>query len=214
MTFRSDSINISLEALFLAIVLSIDLFAVSFAYGSSKIKIPVKSIIIITIVGSTILGLSIYLGAAILPFMPEWLVNMLSFTILFTLGITKIFDSAIKRYIKKHSNSSKKMEFSIFSIKFILNIYADPKKADVDKSRVISSKEALLVAIAVALDAFALGFGAGLTSINSLQIIAFSLVIDVIAVVCGSFIGSKIAQKTPINLSWVGGVILIAIAFF
>jgi len=206
-------ISISVEALLLAVVLSVDVFAVSFAYGSSKIKIPFKSIMIITVIGSVILGLSIYVGSAFLPFMPLAVANGLSFGILFTLGLVKIFDSVIKRFVRKHSDSSKRMEFSIFNVKFIMNVYADPEKADLDNSRVISAKEAVIVALAVAMDAFALGFGAGLSDVNHLQIIAFSLVIDVIAVLLGCFIGGKIAQKSPINLSWLGGVILITLAF-
>ena len=196
---------ISLEALLLAIVLSIDIFAVSFAYGSSKIKIPLKSIMIITVIGSVILGLAIYLGSFLLPFIPEGAAEALSFIILFTLGLVKIFDSVIKRYIRSQRDASKEMAFSAFNLKFILNIYADPQKADIDKSRIISPKEAVAVAIAVAMDAFALGFGAGLVDVNHIQIIAFSLVIDVAAVLLGCFIGGKIAQKTSINLAWLGG---------
>jgi len=203
-----------LEALLLAAILSIDIFAVSFAYGSSKIKIPLKSIMIITIIGSIILGLSIYLGASFLPFIPEGLAEALSFGILFMLGLAKIFDSVIKRLIRKRSDSLKKMEFSAFNLRFILNVYADPEKADIDKSRIISPKEAVAVAVAVAIDAFALGFGAGLSDVNHLQIIVFSLVIDVAAVVLGCFIGGKIAKKSTINLAWLGGVILILLAFF
>jgi len=203
----------SFEALLLAVVLSIDVFAVSFAYGSSNIKIPFKSIMIITIIGSVILGLSIYLGAALLPFIPEAAATGLSFGILFILGLIKIFDSVVKRLIRKYGNSAKKVTFSIFNLKFILNVYADPEKADIDNSRIISAKEAVIVALAVAMDAFALGFGAGLVDINHLQIIAFSLVIDVVAVLLGCFIGGKLAQKSSINLSWLGGVILIVLAF-
>lgn len=205
---------ISLEALLLAVVLSIDVFAVSFAYGSSKIKIPFKSIMIITVIGSVILGLSIYLGALLLPFFPVGIADALSFIILFTLGLIKIFDSIIKKLIRKYSDASKKVEFSVFNLKFILNVYASPEKADLDNSRIISPKESVIVAIAVAMDAFALGFGAGLADVNHLQIIAFSLIIDVAAVLLGCFIGGKIAQKSPINLSWLGGVILILLAVF
>jgi len=207
------NINISWGALVLALILSIDIFAVSFAYGTSRIKIPFKSIMIITIVGSVILGLSIYFGAFLLPFMPEGAADVLAFIILFTLGIIKIFDSLIKRYIRKKGRASKKVQFSAFSLKFVLDVYADPEKADLDKSRVLSPKESLAVAIAVALDAFALGFGAGLIEVNPIQIIGFSLIIDVAAVLLGCFVGKKIAQKVPINLSWLGGVILIVLAF-
>jgi len=205
---------ISVEALLLAIVLSIDVFAVSFAYGSSKIKIPFKSIMVITIIGSSILALSIYLGALLLPFISYRVAPMLSFGILFTLGLIKIFDSVIKGYIRKNNDTSKTMEFSVLNLKFILNVYADPEIADSDNSRILSPKEAVTIAIAVALDAFAIGFGAGLVDVNHLQLIAFSLVIDVIAVVTGCFIGSKIASKAKIDLSWLAGVILILLAIF
>jgi len=205
---------ISFEALLLAIVLSIDLFAVSFAYGSSKIKIPFKSILIITIIGSGILGLSIFLGSLILPHIYVGVADTIAFIILFSLGLIKIFDSVIKRFIRKRGEASKKMEFSVLNLKFILNVYANPEKADMDRSRIISPKEAVVVAIAVALDAFALGFGAGLSEVNYFQIITFSLVIDVVAVLLGGFIGGKIAQKFSANLSWIGGVILILLAFF
>ncbi|MCL2415339.1 MAG: manganese efflux pump, partial [Defluviitaleaceae bacterium] len=140
--------------------------------------------------------------------------NAVSFGILFTLGLIKIFDSVIKSYIRTRNVSSKKPGLSLFNLKFILNAYADPEKADIDKSRVISPKEALTVAIAVAMDALVLGFGAGLVDVNHLQIIAFSLVLDIIAVISGCAAGGKVAQKVPISLSWLGGVILILLAIF
>jgi len=202
---------LSLQALLLAAILSMDVFAVSFAYGSNKISIPPKSIAVITLIGKGILAASIYLGAILLPFMPESLANALSFTILFTLGIAKIFDSIIKQYIRKN-NTAKQLTFSALNLKFIINVYADPEKADADNSRIINAKEAVVVAIAVALDAFALGFGAGLTDISALQLIAFSMIIGVAAILAGGKIAGKIAQKTPINLSWLGAVILIVLA--
>lgn len=198
----------------LTMVLSIDAFAASFAYGSSKIRIPFKSIIIITVIGSIILGISLYFGVLLQAFIPEGAASALSFVILFTLGLIKIFDSVIKNYIRKHNNSAKKMEFSLFNLKFILNVYANPERADIDKSRIISSKEAVTLAVALALDAFALGFGAGLTDINTLQVITFSLVLDVVAIVLGCYLGNKLAEKSSINLAWLGGVILILLAIF
>ena len=206
------SIIISLEALLLTVVLSIDVFAVSFAYGSSKIKIPFKSMMVITVIGSIILGVSLYFGVLVQQFIPYQVAGILSFSILFLLGLFRIFDSALKSFIRKHSNASKKVEFSLFNFKFILNVYADPEKADIDNSRTISPKEAVAVAVAVAIDALVLGFGAGLVDVNHLQIIAFSLVLDVIAIVLGCYIGGKVATKFAINLSWLGGLILIALA--
>jgi putative sporulation protein YtaF len=202
---------ISLEALLITAVLSIDVFAMSFAYGSGGIKIPFRSMMVITVIGSVILATSLYFGVLMQPFISSRVTAVISFGVLFTLGIVKIFDSVIKYYIRKHGDS-KKLEFSVFNLKFILNIYAAPEKADVDGSKVISPKEAVAVAIAVAMDALVIGFGAGLTKINHLQIVVFSVVLTVFAIIIGSFLGRKIAQRFTANLSWVAGVILIALA--
>lgn len=207
-------INISPEALLLTTALSIDAFAASFAYGSSKIKIPFKSVMIINIIGSLVLGISLYLGIFFRPFVPGEAADALAFGILFTLGLFKIFDSTVKSFIRKYNDSSKKMEFSAFDLKFILTVYANPERADTDSSRIISSKEAIAIAVALALDSFAVGFGAGLANVNHLQIITFSLFTDVIAIVLGCRLGNKIAEKSPVNLAWLGGVILILLAIF
>jgi putative sporulation protein YtaF len=205
-------INLSAEALLLTAVVSIDVFAASFAYGSSKIKITWLSVMVITVIGSVMLGSSLYFSVFMQSYIPDGLADILSFGILFTLGLLKIFDSVIKNIIRKHNDKSKQMEFSAFNLKFILNVYANPEQADIDKSKTLSPKEAAAVAVAVALDAFALGFGAGLTDVNHLQIVVFSFILDIFAVVLGCYTGVKIAKKSPFNLSWLGGVILIVMA--
>ena len=207
-------INLSFEALLLTTALSLDAFAASFAYGSSKIKIPFKSVMVINIIGSLVLASSIYLGALLRPFIPAEIASGLAFVILFTLGLIKIFDAAFKSLIRKYSDAYKKVEFSLLDFKFILTVYANPERADVDSSRALSPKEAVVIAAALSLDSFAVGFGAGLISINHFQIIAFSLVTDVVAIVLGCRLGNKIAEKSPVNMSWLGGIILILIAFF
>ena len=47
----------SLDAILLVTALSMDAFVASFAYGTSKIKIPFKSAIVINVVCSSILGI-------------------------------------------------------------------------------------------------------------------------------------------------------------
>jgi len=202
-----------MEALLLVTSLSIDAFASSFAYGTSKIKIPLKSILIINVVGSVILGISLFFGSVFRPFIDENIASTISFGILFILGVMKIFDSTIKALIRKYNRLEKEVKFSIFNMQFILNIYANPEKADIDKSRTVSPKEAMYLAIALALDSFAVGFGAGLTDANAVQIVGFSLVTDMIAIILGCYIGNKVAEKLSINLSWLSGVILIFLAF-
>ena len=81
------------EAVVLALVLSLDAFVVSFAYGADKIKIPAVSVLIINVLCSFILGVSMLAGEFFKQLIPQWLEIAISFTILFLLGLVTLFDS-------------------------------------------------------------------------------------------------------------------------
>ena len=200
------------EAVVLALVLSLDAFVVSFAYGADKIKIPAVSVLIINVLCSFILGVSMLAGEFFKQLIPQWLEIAISFTILFLLGLATLFDSVTKAMIRKHNSIKKQIHFNMFQFRCVLSIYADPDKADSDRSKTISPGEAASLAAALSLDGAAVGFGAALGSISPWAVVACSLVTNALAVVLGWFFGNKAAQKIPFNLSWVSGAILIKLA--
>lgn len=202
----------TIETILLVIALSVDAFVASFAYGTNKIKIPFISIIVISTICSAFLALSLFLGSILKPMIATHLTSGICFSILFILGVVKLFDSSIKTFIRKHSNIKKELKFSLFNLSFILNVYADPQKADTDLSRELSPFEASSLAVALSLDGLAVGIGAGLASVNFIEIIIISLIFGIIAVLSGCYIGYKIAEKTSLNLSWISGVLLIILA--
>lgn len=202
-----------IEAAILASALSLDAFVSSFAYGSNKIKIPMLSVQIINLVCSSILGVSLLAGNLIRQILPEWITPFICFGILFILGITKLMDSITKSLIRKYTNISSEIKFSMFNFKFILQLYADPEKADIDNSKIISPGEAASLALALSLDGIAVGFGAAVGNINILAVFLCSLITDALAVILGSNLGNRIAKKTAFNISWLSGIILIFMAF-
>lgn len=202
----------ALEALLLVVALSMDAFVASFAYGAQRIKIPFSSVAVISVVCTAMLAVSLLLGALLRPFLPQGLTKGLCFAILFLLGLTKLCDSAIKTLIRRHKRMHRQVSFSMFSLKFILDVYADPEKADRDGSRVLSPAEAASLAVALSLDGLAVGFGAALMKVNFLLVMVLSLVIGMLAVRLGGRIGNKAAQRLPCDLSWLGGALLIVLA--
>jgi len=203
---------IIIEAMVLAASLSIDAFAASFAYGSAKVKIPFRSVQVINIVCSSILGLSLLVGAIVRQYLPGGVTTAICFGILFVLGIMKLLDGVTKSIVRKYSNYSRELRFSMFNFRFILSLYADPEKADVDQSRSISPVEAFSLALALSLDGLAVGFGAALGDVNVIAVICSSLVANTAAVMLGTFAGNRLARKIPFDLSWISGVIILAIA--
>ena len=201
----------------LAASLSMDAFAASFAYGSGKIKIPFSSVQVISFMCTGLLAVSLLLGSAVRGLLPQGLTTALCFLLLMLLGIAKLLDSITKSIIRKHSNINRKVRFSMFNFKFILSLYADPEKADVDLSRSISPSEAVSLSAALSLDGLAAGFSAAMGDISIPAVIIASLIVTTAAVMLGSALGNKLAGKQagqrPFDLSWLGGVILIILAF-
>lgn len=207
--------RICLEAALIALALSVDSFVAAFSYGTSKIKIPFSSVGIISVTSSLITGLSMLTGSFVKDYIPSGFTTLLSFGILFLLGVLKLFDSS------------------------------QPKNADKDHSQSISPKEALSLSAALSLDGCAAGFGASLSAgmtaspgasvagfdasvaagvdasaaagtASSLMPVAavflFSLVFGALMVLTGSHIGNKAAGRLPIKPGIIGGLLLILLA--
>jgi putative sporulation protein YtaF len=202
-----------LDTLILVISVSIDSFLASVSYGTSKIKIPLLSALIIDIVSCSMLGVSLLIGELFKGYIPLTLAKSISFLLLFSIGIYRLFESILKNYIKKNSKKSSPLTFKIFDLKFVLQVYADETKADFDKSKVLSSKEAFYLAIALSLDSLAVGFSSSLISVNYLESILFSLIIGFLSIITGSFIGLKFVENSKIDLSWISGILIILLAF-
>lgn len=210
MSFTPNEI---LEAFLLVIALSADTFAASFAYGTNKIKIPISSTLIINGICTLLLTLSLVLGNLLRPILSSDVTHVVSFTVLFILGLSKLFDSTIKAYIRKYNKFERELHFSFLYFRFILNVYADPKIADVNESNSLSPMEALSLAIALSFDGFAVGLGAALVQINVWCIIILSFLLGIIAIVVGCALGNLISKKISMNISWLSGVLLLIIAF-
>ena len=204
---------IILEAALIASSISLDSFVAGFAYGANKIKISFWCVQIINIITAAMIGASFLFGSIIKDYIPETAAMLASFIILFLLGLAKLLDGFTKSLINKHTGLIREIKFSMFNFNFILKLYAAPESSDADASKNISPSEAASMAIALSLDGLAVGFGAALGGANWLAVILFSLITGTLAIIGGRYIGEIAACRFKFNLSWLGGVILIILAF-
>ena len=211
--FSSLNFLSSIDAILLVTALSVDAFVASFAYGTSKIKIPLKSVFIINIICSSILGVALFSGSYIRNFLPPVFSTSICFTLLLMLGFSKLFNSTLKALIGPKGSLSRNYEFELSDFRFFLNVCIDNTTADIDNSFELSPKESLSLALALSLDGLAAGFGTGLIATNLCEVIIFSLVANMIAILIGCFVGNKVAEKININLSWLSGATLVLLAF-
>lgn len=197
-----------MESLILALSLSLDAFVVSLVYGTNKIKIPFLSIIILNTICSTFLGIAILLGSQIRKIFPQCVTSILSFAILFVLGVYYLLESIIKSYLKAKLRNNEKVKIKLFDFWFIIDIYVDGTKADLNESKVLDYKEALYLAVALSLDSLAVGFGSSLGGINFIQAIFLTLLIGISSIKIGLSLGKRFAEKINMDLSWLIGALL------
>jgi len=200
-----------IHAAIIASSLSVDAFTAGFAYGSKKIRIPLISVAVVSVVCSVIMGISLFLGHMVLPFLPEGLASGIAFVVLFFIGLTKLLDGIVKTIIRKYT-FDKAFRFSVFDLQFILRLYADPEAADKDVSSHISMGEAVALAISLSLDGMAVGFAAALAGVNPWALIGWSLITNAIAIVAGRKLGISLAERLPFNITWLGGLVLMGLA--
>lgn len=198
--------------LVLAVVL--DGFTACFAYGVNRIKIPLLSAVLISLMGTGMLMLS--LGAAdwIGSYLSPRVCKAISFSVLFLVGLCNLFQNSVKAVLQKAADNTKKMSFRWSGLSFMLSICLDETKADADCSKVLSAKEALALGTALSIDSLATGFGSGLVGQNYLMIAILALSMHMAAISLGHLLGKKVGAKVKaLQLDWLGGVMIMALAF-
>ena len=201
-----------LQSLLLVLSICLDTFLASIAYGTEKIKIPLSSSIIINLVCSSFLCVSLLLSNILNDFIPIGIANILSFLLLLSIGVYRIFEVFFKKYIRRFSNKNTPLTFKVFDFKFVLQIYADEIKADYDKSKLLTAKEAFYLSVALSLDSVSVGFSSGLVYVNYIQVVILCFLVGMICIVLGSYLGRYFTSIININLSWISGVLLIILA--
>ena len=119
------------------------------------------------------------------------------------MGIFKLTEYAIRKYIERHKFLCKKVKISFSQLSFILSIYNNPVMADRDHSATMSCVEAVFFA----------GLGAGFGGKYIFLTVLGSFVVSFCAVLCGCRIGMQASKRWKADVSWLGGVLFVILAF-
>lgn len=208
------SIDLSsiVRILFIVIVLCIDSFVISIAYGSNNIKIPFTKSIIISFIGSCFLGISLYMGNFISSVISVNTASKITFIILFGMGFIKLIESIFKYLINQIDKSNKKIDFKISNINFSLDINLQEQDQELRTNYILKSKEAILLGIALSIDSLALGLGISLIEINYFQIIITLFLISILLINLGCYIGRRISRNKEYEIGWLNGLVLMGMA--
>lgn len=201
-----------LGTLLLILALSADLLTASMVYGAGHIGISFGLTILISGLGSAILGTALFIGRFLGDYFPGTLLVVGSGVILIALGTYKTVDFRIRRWRKEYVKPQKNLMLSLGGLRIILNIYGDPLSADEDDSRTLSVGEAILLTIAMSLDGFAAGVGYSMNDVSVGAVITAFFLASLISIRLGHFLGCRSVEEK--DYSWIGGVLLVFLGFF
>lgn len=111
-----------MQVILLITAVSVDVFVACVACGSEQIKIGSVAALCISTVCSGILGISLYAGMALQGILLKKYALYLSFCGLLAVGIFKLTEYAIRKYIERHKFLCKKVKISFSQLSFILSI--------------------------------------------------------------------------------------------
>lgn len=203
-----------LSILLLVFSLSIDAFVVSLAYGTSKIKLSLLAKLIITAISSTLLVASVLLGSVISHFIPHQVTLGICVFLLVSLGFMRLLEHLVKQSLRRKPDHTHQINWHFLNIQWHLqtSLPEDPSPTT-PEGHTLTPRESALLGLALSLDSVAVGIGIGLMSMSILEILTASILMNMVMLTLGNILGYQFAKKFDLNLGWLSGLILIALAF-
>jgi putative sporulation protein YtaF len=197
----------------LALAVSLDSFSVGFTYGLRKMRIPFKSIVIIACCSAMTLTIAMSIGHLLQRFLSPVFAEKMGGIILIILGVWVIyqfFRSEKEKDILPHEKVIINLE--IKSLGLVIHILKKPMSADFDKSGTITGVEAIMLGLALSLDAFGAGIGAVMLGFSPGYLALAVALLSSLLVFFGIKLGSYLSQITWLqNFSFLPGILLIII---
>lgn len=199
------------NSLLLVFALSLDGFLAALAYGARKIKMSIPVAFLISGIGTLFLGISFFASTFITIWIPLWACSLVSFLIFFLLGLSALFKGAIKTFLKNRRN--RKVSFACSGFSFVLDVYMDETKADVDFSKDLSVKEAMYLSIALSIDSLASGVACAAGAYHPVVLLFCSFLVGGFFLLSGTKLGNMYQNMERWNLSWISAIVFFFLAF-
>jgi putative sporulation protein YtaF len=180
-----------LSIMLIGIAANLDNLGVGVAYGVQSTKIPLKSNIIIAVIGAMITYFSVTIGSMIGIYIHPGLANIGGGIILFSIGVWTIWTDCQRISPKKKTIQNPEEG------NYLQQLLDNPERADTDNNKVISSKESILLGLALSLNCFGVGISGGITGVSPF----WTSIIVGITSLCIMMIGIHLGIK--LSYTWI-----------
>jgi len=193
-----------ISVILLCMAVSVDGFGVGFSYGLRKVHIPLPSLFIICLSSALSIFISMQVGSRVADVFGEGPASYFGGIMLMLVGFYLIKQAFFCKKEKPTPEMPKKTGLALLAA-----ILREPEKADFDRSGEINAREAVILGVALALDAFGTGFSAAMMGFSPLAVSLTVGITKLIFLSAGLVFGKQYAQKFKEgNATFVAGVVL------
>jgi len=203
--------SILLSLIMLSIAVSIDSCGVGITYGLRSIKISLVSIFILALCSGSVIFIAMLVGDYLKAFVPLHYSKYIGAIILILIGIWSFYqymkqarqeeqDNVMdytaedsQQEVKVHSNSTV-LTLNLKRLGLVIQILRTPQTADVDRSGSISATEAIMLGLALSLDAFGAGIGAAFLHLPVILTVLTIMLSSSLFIMAGLWLGKKLSQ--------------------
>lgn len=198
--------------LFLVSAVSMDGFVVGMTYGLRNIRVPFPAICIIMVCSGTVVFLAMTIGNAFRSVISPDFTSKIGGVILICIGLFSLWNSLRSRKDLSTEEIDEEMAHPSNFTSNISTVISTPSKADINQSGRISMSEALLLGVALSMDAFGAGFGASMLGYTAFMTTIFIAFMSGAFLFTGIHVGALFARYAIMRkLVYVPAAILIVI---
>lgn len=209
-----------ISLLVLSVAIGLDGVSVGITYGLRRMHIPFPSLCVIGFCSMAVVYSVMSIGNTLLRWVTPAMSQKLGASILILIGFLTLWRMWFPKEKKEElpgkneqANEQPISQIRIFG--WIIQILRDPSHADSDRSGHISGWEAVMLGLALSLDAFGAGISFALLGYPPLLTSSFVAVTSALLLFSGMVLGKRFEKfRWFQSLSWLPPVMLICIGLF
>ncbi len=209
----------------LGVVVSVDGFTAALSYGAQRIKLSPTAVLVISVMSAGVVYVAMLLGQMLGSLFAPETASSIGAALLMVLGVYLIYqhsqsDGEAKEEGHGQAETVHELiepplaEINLRPFGLVIQVLRHPALADRDHSGTISWQEAILLGIALALDAFGAGLGAAMTGLLALPTALAVGAIKFCALLLGWELGYRLQHRLSKKLVVLPGMLLIFLGLF
>lgn len=191
----------------LALAVSVDSFAVGAAYGFRRVRMPAGMIALVAGISALAKAAAMLFGGVLVMWFNPQMAKTLGAVILVALALWQFLSQAAQSKAAGEDTSEDDdvlddsdnplLTLRVKPLGIIISVLRDPQVADIDDSKSISPSEAVLLGLALGMDAMGAGVSAGLLGMPIIATICAVGLGTMLTLPAGVWLGSIAGDKLP-----------------